>query len=447
MKKSLLTISLSIVLFSFINIGLAQAGTVTIKVQYQDDCPRSDALVKEVYNRNYIVGATDESGYVSDSGFQPNTIYRFEAYWPDLGHQFGPRETIVTNETGDGSVTITDSSNYTDGTETCGGDSECDGYRYCIGDPKYIECDSWDTECGTLDCCQCDGGTYAEPTQNYDIQNEDCGFCEKCSALDNCSYAIGTDPKEECPEDLCKYGYCDGSGACDMKPDTTDCGICALCDGSGNCDVYDPNQNEDCLDTPCPDGCGLNPDNNPFTWDYANDEPNYCQALGTCTANLCSYQHTCADNDDTDGHFLWDGLYRTCTAPCDQDVDCGNECDGKKWYSFYRCSDLSCDCELSDPICMVGKCGAECDSDDVCEGLYGSGSVCLENCTCEGGCDLPWDVNGDNYVGIDDIVETADHFGCTPSQNSECEKYDVNDDDYVGIDDIVEVAEHFGESC
>jgi hypothetical protein len=60
---------------------------------------------------------------------------------------------------------------------------------------------------------------------------------------------------------------------------------------------------------------------------------------------------------------------------------------------------------------------------------------------------LPWDVNGDGYVGIDDIVAVAEHFGTAPGDPDWDPKYDINSDDYVGIDDIVAVAEHFGESA
>ncbi len=59
---------------------------------------------------------------------------------------------------------------------------------------------------------------------------------------------------------------------------------------------------------------------------------------------------------------------------------------------------------------------------------------------------FPWDVTGDNYVGIDDIVAVAEHFGTSPGHPDWDPKYDINKDDYVGIDDIVSVAEHFGES-
>ncbi|UCH32100.1 MAG: hypothetical protein JSV05_01540 [Candidatus Bathyarchaeota archaeon] len=60
--------------------------------------------------------------------------------------------------------------------------------------------------------------------------------------------------------------------------------------------------------------------------------------------------------------------------------------------------------------------------------------------------EFPWDVTGDGYVGIDDVVAVAEHFGSSPASIGWDPKYDINKDDYVGIDDIVAVAEHFGES-
>ena len=58
----------------------------------------------------------------------------------------------------------------------------------------------------------------------------------------------------------------------------------------------------------------------------------------------------------------------------------------------------------------------------------------------------PYDVTGDGYCGIDDIVAVAEHFGTSPDHPMWNPIYDVNCDDYVGIDDIVEIAEHFGET-
>jgi parallel beta-helix repeat protein len=59
---------------------------------------------------------------------------------------------------------------------------------------------------------------------------------------------------------------------------------------------------------------------------------------------------------------------------------------------------------------------------------------------------LRWDVTGDGYVGIDDIVAVAEHFGQDPTHQTWESKYDVTGDNYIGIDDIVSIAEHFGES-
>ena len=58
----------------------------------------------------------------------------------------------------------------------------------------------------------------------------------------------------------------------------------------------------------------------------------------------------------------------------------------------------------------------------------------------------PYDVTGDNYCGIDDIVAVAEHFGAMPGEPNWNPIYDLTCDDYVGIDDIVEMADHFGQT-
>ena len=64
----------------------------------------------------------------------------------------------------------------------------------------------------------------------------------------------------------------------------TDCGVCAECDGSGTC-VYDETQDSDCAATSCPDACDLSPDDNPFTFDYADDVANDCVDIFICSDN------------------------------------------------------------------------------------------------------------------------------------------------------------------
>jgi hypothetical protein len=58
---------------------------------------------------------------------------------------------------------------------------------------------------------------------------------------------------------------------------------------------------------------------------------------------------------------------------------------------------------------------------------------------------IPGDVNGDGYVGIDDIFLIASHFGQERGQPGWNPIYDINSDGYVGIDDILTAAQHFGQ--
>jgi len=58
----------------------------------------------------------------------------------------------------------------------------------------------------------------------------------------------------------------------------------------------------------------------------------------------------------------------------------------------------------------------------------------------------PYDVTGDGYCGIDDIVAVAEHFGAIPGDPNWNPIYDITCNNYVGIDDIVEMADHFGQT-
>ena len=68
------------------------------------------------------------------------------------------------------------------------------------------------------------------------------------------------------------------------------------------------------------------------------------------------------------------------------------------------------------------------------------------------------DINGDGYIGIDDLIFAASSFGSYPDNpqwnpniqnghprwNPDC---DINNDEYVGIDDFCKIAARFGQSC
>jgi hypothetical protein len=58
---------------------------------------------------------------------------------------------------------------------------------------------------------------------------------------------------------------------------------------------------------------------------------------------------------------------------------------------------------------------------------------------------IPGDLNGDDFVGIDDVFFVASHFGLEPANPRWEPNCDITDDAYVGIDDIFTTAQHFGE--
>jgi parallel beta-helix repeat protein len=59
--------------------------------------------------------------------------------------------------------------------------------------------------------------------------------------------------------------------------------------------------------------------------------------------------------------------------------------------------------------------------------------------------ELIGDVNGDGYVGIDDIFAVALHFGQEQRDSGYSRIFDIICDGYIGIDDIFTAASHFGE--
>jgi len=57
------------------------------------------------------------------------------------------------------------------------------------------------------------------------------------------------------------------------------------------------------------------------------------------------------------------------------------------------------------------------------------------------------DLNGDGYVGVDDIFDAGQYFGTEPGHPRWNVGADLNLDNYVGIDDIFTIASQFGQGC
>ena len=92
--------------------GNQSLGCVTIKVQYQDGCPRPDAEVRVLWPFEAPFGTTNASGVVSVCGWlEPNQDYYVVAYWPDSNTVF-TEWLFVTDEHGNADVTMIRNSDH-----------------------------------------------------------------------------------------------------------------------------------------------------------------------------------------------------------------------------------------------------------------------------------------------------------------------------------------------
>ena len=266
-----------------------------------------------------------------------------------------------------------------------------------------------DTVCDT--CGRCDGGGSCA----YDeTQDDDCGFCQECSGLGACAnQMLGDDVKDECTQDACNTGTCNGSGACGFEPNTTDCGVCSICDGNGAC-VYDETQDLDC--NICQE----------------------CSALGICV-------------NQAPGHDVKDECtHDACnTGTCDGSGACGFEpnttdcgvcsiCDGSGACVYDETQDL--DCNICQECSALGLCANqlagsdvkdECATDACHSGACDGGGNCeqeLPGAECLAQSCTPGDATTPSRV---DWADTCDAGGiCQDNGSQSCGGYRVcNGDD------------------
>ncbi len=240
-------------------------------------------------------------------------------------------------------------------------DDDGDGYAIEGGD------------CGPVDCDDTDSNVYP-------------GAIELCNGVDDdCDGVIDEDLTRSCGS-----GDCAGTETCtdgvwgDCSTKDEDCGTCALCDAEGECTVYDETQDTDCPVTECPDSCDLIPDDNPFTWDYADNVPNECIGLFICSDYDCSYSHDrstefceadCETDDDCDylDDDCNDGVCNLDTRNCDvQHKEDGTPCDNGLFCSVNdQCfsgfciseTERSCDDSLTCTEDSCDETNDECDND------------------------------------------------------------------------------------
>ncbi len=241
-------------------------------------------------------------------------------------------------------------------------------------------------------------------------EDANCGFCEEC--VDNtCVYQSDSeDLKNDCPSGDCASGFCNGAGACDYTPSTTECresaGICDLaefCTGSfpdcpadakstaecrpevGVCDVA-----EFCngVSNDCPTNAFL-----PSTTE-CRPSAGECDIAESCTGNSAQ----CPTNS-----------YQPDSTPCDDsqfctvdDVCTEGVCGGvaKDCSDGVACTADSCD-EVED-VCVHTPDDSFCD-----DGLYCNGAeICDATLGCQSG--TPVDCNDGEPCTTDSCDEDID---------------------------------------
>jgi len=268
---------------------------------------------------------------------------------------------------------------------TDGGIQHCSGYSGCDGDDCPTACAADDDcvqayHCGAGGQCEpdaalggscinagdCDDGVFCiDGVCCNSVCEELCRRCDVAGSVGICApVPAGQDPDQECDEDTCRPGTCDGAGACAVQPALTDCGVCASCDSSGNCNQYDESQDLDCPACQQCAGlgsCGPVPEGQDPKWDCAPGpcRTGACDGVGACGLAVagtdCGVCATCGSLGECD---------RFAALGTDPDDDC-------------RPCEI---CAGSSAVCVPVPAGQ--DPLDDCEAR--AAASCRENGVCDG---------------------------------------------------------------
>lgn len=295
--------------------------------------------------------------------------------------------------------------------DTAGCDDESCTYDCIWGCTDSGACNFLDTAnaddgtCYLPDVCGvCDGPGNVYDCGCSELPNGDCD-CEgnQLDALGICGGA--------CASDIDLDGVCDDVDDCIGEHDE-----CGVCNGAGA--IYD-----------C--GCTEVPVGN------CDCDGNQLDAIGVCGGD-CLF--------DTDADGICDNI-DTCMGS----VDACGICNGPGAIYDCGCSDSpigDCDCD-GNQLDALGVCGGDCDADadtdgicddvDDCVGEVDACGICMgDGVTCLG-CTYNTAMNYDSSATIDD-------GSCTFHLSDSCAG-DFNGDDYIGIDDILSMLSLYDTSC
>ncbi|MEA3514211.1 MAG: PKD domain-containing protein [Nanoarchaeota archaeon] len=238
--------------------------------------------------------------------------------------------------------------------ETCTNSPDDNDYTLDYFDGFTSNCDEISDSCTTgivelthtcnINVCsaQCENDVDCDDS---DPKTDDtCVGCEcqniqvvECIGDADCDDNLFCNGQETCKLSVCTQG---NAPACTDGVDCTDdlCNeeldICEYTENNTNCDIYDFVE----IAT-----CSNNPDNNPFTWDYAESFDSVCYALTGCTVIDYMFLHTCNMNE--------------CNADCENDSDCDDN------------NPLTIDTCLDNCVCSHSTECIDEDEDGYCEPL------------------------------------------------------------------------------
>ena len=370
----------------YCDAGMTIVGTPSVCPNGGGDCNDADASIHPGATEIVDNGKDDNcDGYelcyldADDDGYRPDstsTVVSSDLDCLDSG------EAESSDPTGD--CDDTDASVHPGATEVCNNqiDDDCDSCidcqdsdcpttctgncvnSYCNPTTYQWECSADQDACEVYKCSDCTGGGNSFSCTYDSSENEDCPFCEKCTGLDTCGYQnTDEDLKSECPSGNCASGYCDGAGACDYEPITTQCRAAA-----GDCDVeeYCTGSSVNCpTDEKKPDTyecrasaglCDITENCDGISDDCPLDafQPNnyVCRA----SAGDCDIEETCSGaSADCPFDQVQPDTYecRASTGVC----DIAENCDGVNVYCpTDEFEPLSTPCELDGQFCTVDHC-------------------------------------------------------------------------------------------
>ena len=194
-----------------------------------------------------------------------------------------------------------------------------------------------------------------------------------------------------------------------------------LCDSAAQVDIATSSAGLDCAFDPDPAGCFtdeatiLLPTMSAGCIDCFAQQAN-C-VLDNC-ATICAFGST--ESCDACIYDNCQLAFEDCAGIVDNDNDTHNNI---------------CDCDDDNPLQYPGASGTGEGLDNNCNGPMEASEISPAAC--------PGDLNGDNIVGVSDLVTFLGAFGCM----MDCGPEDFNDDGLVSVADLVYLLGYIGLFC